>query len=149
MTTTQATTTAYRVRGTTDDVTECQICGKPELRGTVVLEILDADGNAEDVTYAGTTCAAKVTGRKAVRIRHEAAAADIRRDQEFRKAREIIAAYGPVENDRRAARELFFERNPGFRPHRISPFAEFKGAAATVAEMLADARAVVASGGCA
>lgn len=146
MTTTTAPA-AYRVRGTTDDVTECQICGKPELRGTVVLEILDADGNAEDVTYAGTTCAAKVTGRKATAIRHEAAAADIKRGQELRKAREIIAVYGPVENDRRAARELFFERNPHFRAGRISPFAEFKGAVATVAEMLADARAVIAAGG--
>ena len=49
MTTTATAQAAYRVRGTTDDVTTCQICGKPELRGTVVLDILDADGNTEDI----------------------------------------------------------------------------------------------------
>jgi hypothetical protein len=139
-----ATGTAYQVRGTTSDVTECQICGKPDLRRTVILGVLDADGNTEDVTYAGTTCAAKVTGRRTSAIRDEAIIADARRNYSLRQAREIIATYGPVEGDKRATRELFFDRNPGFRPGVISPFAEFKGAAATVAGMLADARATLA-----
>jgi hypothetical protein len=53
---------AYRVKGTTDDVTTCELCGKQELKGTVVLEALDADGNAEEICYFGVSCAAKAAG---------------------------------------------------------------------------------------
>ncbi len=50
----------YRLIGTTDDCTQCDFCGKAELRMTVVIESLDADGNADsDPIYAGTTCAAR------------------------------------------------------------------------------------------
>jgi hypothetical protein len=95
------TSTAYQVRGTTDDVTTCQICGKPELRGTVILAILDADGNTEDVTYAGTTCAAKMAGNRTTgtKIRQQAEGADTRRAEFVRFAKEIIAFYEPMEAD--------------------------------------------------
>ncbi|MGW2213294.1 hypothetical protein [Streptomyces sp. NPDC001781] len=54
---------AYRVKGTTDEVTECELCGKVELKGTVMLAPLDADGNeGGDVCYFGTPCAAKAAG---------------------------------------------------------------------------------------
>lgn len=54
---------AYKVLGTTDDVTTCDLCGKPELKGTVVLAPLDVDGNeGGDVEYFGTSCAAKAAG---------------------------------------------------------------------------------------
>jgi hypothetical protein len=53
---------AYRVKGSTGDVTTCQQCGRDELRGTVVLAILDAAGNEADVTYMGSSCAARATG---------------------------------------------------------------------------------------
>ena len=43
--TVNTTTAAYRVLGTTDEVTTCDICGKVELKGTIVLGVLDADGN--------------------------------------------------------------------------------------------------------
>ena len=92
--------TAYRVRGTTDDVTTCQQCGKPELKGTVILDILDADGNTEDVIYAGTTCAAKMTGRRitGAKVRQQAEAADARRAEAVRFAAEMIAFYAPHED---------------------------------------------------
>lgn len=74
----------YRTRGMTDDVTECQRCGKAELRGTVIVEVLDPDGNVADVTYWGTTCAArygkvKVSVVKAAARAAEAAAREAER----------------------------------------------------------------------
>lgn len=137
MTTTQIA--SYRVRGTTDDVTTCQICGKPELKGTVVLDILDADGNTEDVTYAGTTCAAKITGSKATSIKNAAAAADYRRTRALENARQQLSWWEPIEGDRKAIRELYFTGNPAARGLVNAP--------QRVAEILRDARAVIASGG--
>ena len=56
-------TKAYRIKGTTDDVTNCELCGKVELKGTVMLAPLDADGNeVGEVSYFGTSCAAKAAG---------------------------------------------------------------------------------------
>jgi hypothetical protein len=54
---------AYRVIGTTDESTECDLCGKVELKATVMLVPIDAEGNADgDVCYFGTSCAAKAAG---------------------------------------------------------------------------------------
>lgn len=82
--------TNFRYIGTTDECIECQQCGKADLRSTVVLAILDADGNVEDHTYFGSTCAARALGVKggsravlqSARWAHEetlASAADARR----------------------------------------------------------------------
>lgn len=71
--------TTYRVLGTTDDVTTCEICGREELKGTIVLGVLDADGNVEAEIYAGSSCGARAAGRKgrnaAAKLRAEADAA--------------------------------------------------------------------------
>lgn len=136
--------TAYAVRGTTDDVTTCQICGKPELKGTVILAILDADGNAEDVTYAGTTCAAKAArGRganvTAGQIGKAAADADYRRRHAVEFAREQLSWWEPVEGDRVAIRDLYFGANPGARGK--------VNAIERVAEILRSAREVIATDG--
>lgn len=54
---------AYRVIGTTDESTECDLCGRVELKCTVMLLPLDADGNADgEITYFGRSCAAKAAG---------------------------------------------------------------------------------------
>lgn len=54
---------AYRVIGTTDESTTCELCGKVELKATVMLVPLDADGNDDgDACYFGTSCAAKAAG---------------------------------------------------------------------------------------
>lgn len=59
----------YRVRGTTDDKTECEHCGKQHLRKTVGLERLDAEGNGTgDIIYCGTTCASKLMKSKGVNV---------------------------------------------------------------------------------
>lgn len=71
--------TTYRVLGTTDDVTTCEICGREELRGTIVLGVLDADDNVEAEIYAGSSCGARAAGRTgrnaATKLRQEADAA--------------------------------------------------------------------------
>jgi hypothetical protein len=74
------TTTRYRVYGTTDDTDTCEVCGKIELRSVVMLMALDADGNDDEIVYAGTTCAARklrAAGRAITptRVRHAATAA--------------------------------------------------------------------------
>jgi hypothetical protein len=74
--TNSAPAATYRILGTTDEVTSCEHCGRVELKGTIVLGIVDADGNIEDRAYFGATCGAKAAGRKVKEIREEAAAAD-------------------------------------------------------------------------
>lgn len=68
---------AFRYLGITDECVECQHCGKTQLRSTVVLAILDVDGNIEEVTYYGSTCAARALslGRGGARKVLEAARA--------------------------------------------------------------------------
>lgn len=56
------TTPAFRYIGITDECVVCEKCGKPGLKSTVILAILDADGNAEDATYYGSSCAARALG---------------------------------------------------------------------------------------
>ncbi|MFI8890522.1 hypothetical protein [Streptomyces paradoxus] len=53
---------AFRVGGTTDEITQCELCGRPELKGTVQMIELDADGNDFEDHYFGTACAAKAAG---------------------------------------------------------------------------------------
>jgi hypothetical protein len=60
----------YKVLGTTDEVTSCDVCGKLELKGTIVL---DADG---EIIYAGFTCGAKLAGKTVKDIRSSAKVAD-------------------------------------------------------------------------
>lgn len=139
MTATAETAAAYRVRGTTDEMTTCEICGKPELKGTVVLEALDADGNADGVTYAGSTCAAKLTGRKSAVIRHDAAAADLKRRQAVEWTAERLGWWEPIEFDRAAIRDLYFGANPSQRGH--------VNCIERVAEILAECRETIATAG--
>ncbi len=83
---TETRTFTYRAMGMVDDVTTCEICGKPELKGTVRLVIIDADGAEDGEVYAGVTCAARRAGRKASDIRTEAVRADRERLQAKRDA---------------------------------------------------------------
>lgn len=77
MTKTSATTRRlFRVLGTTDEVTECEYCGRAELKGTVVLDLLDEDGASEGVVYYGSGCAATAGKRTVKDIRDSAKVAD-------------------------------------------------------------------------
>ncbi len=52
---------AYRVLGTTDDVTACQFCGHKNLAVTTVLEVHGDHGQIIVTKYACAGCAAKVS----------------------------------------------------------------------------------------
>lgn len=127
--------------GTTDEITTCQICGKPELKGTVILGILDADGNVEEVVYAGSTCAARRLGghTTATQIRNAAAAADLKRRRAVEFAREQLSWWEPIEGNRVAIRELYFGANPSARGN--------VNAIERVTEILRSAREIVATNG--
>jgi hypothetical protein len=58
----------FRYIGVTDECIECQKCGKSDLKSTVVLALLDADGNDEEITYYGSTCAARALAEKGIKV---------------------------------------------------------------------------------
>lgn len=58
--------------GFTDQVTDCELCGKPELRGTIQMIELDEDGNDFEDHYFGSTCAAKASGWTQKKVTDEA-----------------------------------------------------------------------------
>jgi hypothetical protein len=94
---------AYRVHGTTDDVTTCDLCGRVELKMTVIMIALDADGNDIEAEYFGVDCAAKAAGWTQRKVKTDAKAADTaRREAEqadrMRRAEESFAR--EVENFR-------------------------------------------------
>lgn len=80
---------AFRVLGTTDDVTTCEHCGRVELKGTIRLGVLDADGNVEGVTYFGAACGARAAGWTTKDIRKQATAADRAAAEAAREARYV------------------------------------------------------------
>lgn len=59
-----ATAPRFRLLGICDDVTACDCCGKQELKCTMALEELDADGNAVGEVYYGRDCGARALGWK-------------------------------------------------------------------------------------
>lgn len=88
----------FRALGTTDEATTCDYCGRIELRKTVRLAFLDADGTLTgDVAYYGTGCAATAGKRTVKDIIAEAKASELaereaRRIEEDRKHAEWTAA---------------------------------------------------------
>ena len=55
-------TNRYNLLAIVDDVTSCDCCGKSELKCTMALEELDADGNALGEVYFGRDCGARALG---------------------------------------------------------------------------------------
>lgn len=91
------TRTKFRYIGTTDDVIECEQCGKPNLRSTVVIMPLDAEGNDDgEPVYYGSVCAARALavrgGGKAVR--QSASGARVRTLMAAHDARRMLRLYG-------------------------------------------------------
>lgn len=89
--TTTGDTITWQARGLTDDVTTCQHCGRENLKNTVRMVAVDADGGDDGDAYMGVVCAARMTGRKSAEIRTEAQRADRARDQAARDARRAWA----------------------------------------------------------
>lgn len=57
----------WRIRGVSDECTTCEVCGREELKRTVLLETEDGDQ-----LWAGTSCAGKKVGASAATIRSAA-----------------------------------------------------------------------------
>lgn len=63
MATAPAVRKVFRILGTTDACTHCELCGQDDLRSTVALESLDQDGNGTgEIVYYGSTCGPKAAG---------------------------------------------------------------------------------------
>ncbi len=57
-------TPTHKILGTSDDVTACDCCGRTDLKFTVALDVLDAEGGETgDVVHFGCVCAARALGR--------------------------------------------------------------------------------------
>lgn len=78
----------FRILGTTDEVTTCEHCGRVDLKGTIILGVLDEDGNIVDRTYFGAVCGARAAGWTVKDFRAAARDADKARREEERAARE-------------------------------------------------------------
>lgn len=91
----------FRYIGVTDECIECQKCGKADLKSTIVLAILDADGNDEEITYYGSTCAARALSAWGMRVKgggreilQSARWATEKLQTAAKDARERLAKYG-------------------------------------------------------
>jgi hypothetical protein len=76
----------FRVLGTTDDVTTCDICGREDLKSTVVL----STGEAE--LYAGSDCASRLTGFTVKEIHLKQRTSDRERRESEEKTRRAVRA---------------------------------------------------------
>ncbi|MER7488728.1 hypothetical protein ABTY20_23045 [Streptomyces sp. NPDC126497] len=87
----------FTIKGITDATDTCECCGT-RIKRAVALMPLDEDGNEfGEAVYYGTSCAGKAVGRKTAWVTRRATAAQRERDAEVERAREWLAAYGPVE----------------------------------------------------
>jgi hypothetical protein len=90
----------FRVAGMTDEITTCELCGRNELRGTVQMIELDADGNDVTDHYFGTSCAAKAAGWTQDDVKASVKAAEASKKEAKRLERE---AAHKSENERFSA----------------------------------------------
>lgn len=123
------TTTRYEIVGTTQDVTQCDQCGRNDLRGTIVLAVLevtinDATGAEEwnhtgDIVHYGSDCGAKAVGygpgkgralRKEAEIADRAAAREAEmlaeRRSRYRRALDTLAFDNEIEAGKVATAQL-------------------------------------------
>lgn len=141
---------AFRYIGITDECVVCEKCGKPGLKSTVILAILDADGNPEgDPTYYGSTCAAKALavkggGRAVLQSARWAHHTTI---ENAKDALRMLAHYGlpeagePTADEIREAMKRYIRQHPGIAEHVTRTGV---GVRARVLDMLSRKRAAIA-----
>jgi hypothetical protein len=127
---TATTAPAFRYIGVTDECIVCEKCGKSGLRSTVVLAILDADGNTEEVTYYGSTCAARALSARGMRVkgggreilqRAQWATEKLRGDAD--DARRMLRHYGLPETGDPTGAQWFQAELTYFHVHRFAMWA--------------------------
>lgn len=120
---TQTTAPAFRYLGVTDESTTCEKCGKPQLKSTVMIIPLDADGNDDgEPLYYGSTCAARALGVRGggKAVLSAAYGARLRTLMNAHDARRMLRAYGDLpetgpltEEQRRAGVHAYVRNNRG------------------------------------
>jgi hypothetical protein len=84
----QTMSKVFTVKGSTTDVTDCELCGRTDLKGTIVLSALDADGNdTGEIVYYGADCGARAAKWTVRQIRTAAKTADDARRNADNRAR--------------------------------------------------------------
>ena len=88
-------TAKLRVLGITDEFTECQCCGRNDLKSTVCMESLDSEGNGTgELVYYGSSCAATAIGIvKDTKARTEKRIRNLANSGVEQKRQEIFAKY--------------------------------------------------------
>lgn len=62
----------FKTFGTTTEYTTCENCGRENLKKTIVMGIVDVDGNRDgNESHFGVVCAAKLSGRTEKEIKEE------------------------------------------------------------------------------
>jgi hypothetical protein len=152
MTTTQAP--KFRYIGTTDEQTQCDKCGRTELRSTVLVAELDQDGNVAEVLHYGSTCAARaLSSRYGVKVTkaqvmNAAASAELDRRNAARDARDLLAYYGLPERGAASDYAIQCAAEKYAHQHRAARWAWECTAAdwdARVRDMLASKQATLAA----
>jgi hypothetical protein len=152
MTTTQSP--QYRYIGTTDEQTQCDKCGRAELRSTVIVAELDQDGNVAEVLHYGSTCAARaLSARYGVKVTkaqvmNAAASAELDRRNAARDARDMLAYYGLPERGAASEYAIQCAAESYAHHHRMASWAPGMTAAdwqAKVRDMLVRKQAALAA----
>lgn len=76
--------------GITDECGTCECCGKTNLRKAVMLFVLDADGNRDELVYYGTTCAAKALSVRPTQVTRMAEEANRERLEKLDRLTRIL-----------------------------------------------------------
>lgn len=84
----------YKVLGIDPDTTECECCGKTNLKLTVVLGHLDADGNPMQIVKFGRNCAAKATRLRRTGAAMESLAQEAQRAADRERANRVVIMDG-------------------------------------------------------
>ncbi|MFI0822231.1 hypothetical protein ACH4TX_41655 [Streptomyces sp. NPDC021098] len=136
-------TATYRIKGTTTDTTTCNCCGRTNLRRTVILIPLDADGNEHgEVGYYGTGCAATLLTWTSNQIsnaaKHADTQAEIDRHYALERARRILTVFEPVEH------APIRQRAAAYRDSGLHVDGPFTTVTQEIEQMLAEARTLLA-----
>lgn len=92
-------TDRFELLGIVDDCDTCECCGRTGLKRTVVLAVLDADGNRDGEVYYGTACAARALGRTSAQVRNESEAFVGNLRNLAQTARDSLRYYGSAIHD--------------------------------------------------
>lgn len=93
--------------GITDECDTCECCGKTGLKKSVMLFILDADGNRDELSYYGTTCAAKALSVRSSQVTKMADEANRERLRKLDRIRFWLTDLDPMERHTVEARRLW------------------------------------------